>query len=104
VSSTPPSSPPPLTISGRFPGEPAEIAAYRRILGLLAQSALGERESTELIATWQPSSPRIERIMMAGPEPDWIVWQKSSYSCANGGCVEVGWRTSNYSTFNRGCV
>ncbi|MBV9141376.1 MAG: DUF397 domain-containing protein [Pseudonocardiales bacterium] len=41
---------------------------------------------------------------MAGPEPDWIVWQKSSYSCANGGCVEVGWRTSNYSTFNRGCV
>ncbi len=28
-----------------------EIAAYRRILGLLAGTALGERESTELIAT-----------------------------------------------------
>ncbi len=28
-----------------------EIAAYRRILGLLAETALGERESTELIAT-----------------------------------------------------
>ena len=33
---------------------------------------------------------------MTAPEPDRIVWQKSSYSCANGGCVEVGWRTSSY--------
>ncbi len=34
-----------------FLEKPEEIAAYRRILGLLAQTALGERESTELIAT-----------------------------------------------------
>ncbi len=26
---------------------------------------------------------------MTAPEPDGIVWQKSSYSCSNGGCVEV---------------
>ena len=31
--------------------KPEEIAAYRHILSLLAQTALGERESTELIAT-----------------------------------------------------
>ena len=41
---------------------------------------------------------------MTAPEPDRIVWQKSSYSCANGGCVEVGWRTSSYSAWNGGCV
>ncbi len=41
---------------------------------------------------------------MTAPEPDGIVWQKSSYSCVNGGCVEVGWRTSSYSAFNGGCV
>ncbi|MGH3889770.1 MAG: DUF397 domain-containing protein, partial [Pseudonocardiaceae bacterium] len=40
---------------------------------------------------------------MTAPEPDGIVWQKSSYSCNNGGCVEVGWRTSSYS-INEGCV
>jgi len=34
-----------------FLEKPEEIAAYRRILGLLAQTALGERESAELIAT-----------------------------------------------------
>ncbi|MBV9011531.1 MAG: helix-turn-helix domain-containing protein [Pseudonocardiales bacterium] len=34
-----------------FLEKPEEIAAYRRILGLLAQTALGERESRELIAT-----------------------------------------------------
>jgi hypothetical protein len=34
-----------------FLEKPEEIATYRRILGLLAQTALGERESTELIAT-----------------------------------------------------
>jgi Domain of unknown function (DUF397) len=27
--------------------------------------------------------------MMTDPEPDGIVWQKSSYSVANGGCVQV---------------
>jgi Domain of unknown function (DUF397) len=27
--------------------------------------------------------------MMTAPEPDGIVWQKSSYSVNNGGCVEV---------------
>ena len=41
---------------------------------------------------------------MTAPEPDGIVWQKSSYSAANGGCVEVGWRTSSYSAVNGGCV
>jgi hypothetical protein len=41
--------------------------------------------------------------MMTAPEPDRIVWQKSSYSAWNGGCVEVGWRTSSYSV-NHGCV
>ena len=34
-----------------FLEKPEEIAAYRRILGLLAETALGERESTKLIAT-----------------------------------------------------
>jgi hypothetical protein len=34
-----------------FLEKPEEIAAYRHILGLLAETALGERESTELIAT-----------------------------------------------------
>jgi transcriptional regulator with XRE-family HTH domain len=34
-----------------FLEKPEEIAAHRRILGLLAQTALGERESRELIAT-----------------------------------------------------
>jgi hypothetical protein len=42
--------------------------------------------------------------MMTAPEPDGIVWQKSSYSVSNGGCVEVGWRTSSYSGPNGGCV
>ncbi|MGH3929376.1 MAG: DUF397 domain-containing protein [Pseudonocardiaceae bacterium] len=41
---------------------------------------------------------------MTAPEPDGIVWQKSSYSCANGGCVEVGWRASSYSVVNGDCV
>jgi len=41
--------------------------------------------------------------MITSPEPDGIVWQKSSYSCSNGDCVEVGWRTSSYSV-NHGCV
>ena len=40
---------------------------------------------------------------MTAPEPDGIVWQKSSYSVVNGDCVEVGWRTSSYSV-NEGCV
>lgn len=26
---------------------------------------------------------------MTAPEPDGIVWQKSSYSCTNGDCVQV---------------
>ncbi|MGH3837272.1 MAG: helix-turn-helix domain-containing protein [Pseudonocardiaceae bacterium] len=34
-----------------FLEKPEEIAAYRRILGLLAETALGEGESAELIAT-----------------------------------------------------
>ncbi|MGH3799414.1 MAG: DUF5753 domain-containing protein [Pseudonocardiaceae bacterium] len=34
-----------------FLEKPEEIAAYRRILGLLARTALSEGESTELIAT-----------------------------------------------------
>jgi len=42
--------------------------------------------------------------MITSPEPDGIVWQKSSYSVSNGGCVEVGWRTSSYSGTNGGCV
>ncbi|HSL09600.1 MAG TPA: DUF397 domain-containing protein [Pseudonocardiaceae bacterium] len=41
---------------------------------------------------------------MTAPEPDGIVWQKSSYSVNNGGCVEVGWRTSSYSGTNGDCV
>ena len=41
---------------------------------------------------------------MTAPEPDRIVWQKSSYSVFNGDCVEVGWRTSSYSAWNGGCV
>ena len=41
---------------------------------------------------------------MTAPELDRIVWQKSSYSVSNGGCVEAGWRTSSYSAANGGCV
>ncbi|MGH3898700.1 MAG: DUF397 domain-containing protein [Pseudonocardiaceae bacterium] len=41
---------------------------------------------------------------MTAPEPDRIVWQKSSYSVVNGDCVEVGWRTSSYSGTNGDCV
>ncbi|MDQ2791172.1 MAG: DUF397 domain-containing protein [Pseudonocardiales bacterium] len=41
---------------------------------------------------------------MTAPEPDGIVWQKSSYSAVNGDCVEVGWRTSSYSAANGDCV
>ncbi|MCA1707708.1 MAG: DUF5753 domain-containing protein [Actinobacteria bacterium] len=37
--------------SSVFLEKPEEIAAYRRILGLLAETALGEGESAELIAT-----------------------------------------------------
>ncbi|MGH3867200.1 MAG: DUF397 domain-containing protein [Pseudonocardiaceae bacterium] len=42
--------------------------------------------------------------MITSPEPDGIVWQKSSYSAFNGGCVEVGWRTSSYCAANGDCV
>ncbi|MGQ0778359.1 MAG: DUF397 domain-containing protein [Pseudonocardiales bacterium] len=41
---------------------------------------------------------------MTAPEPDSIVWHKSSYSGVSGNCVEVGWRTSSYSGVNGGCV
>lgn len=37
-------------------------------------------------------------------ELDGIVWHKSSYSAANGNCVEVGWRKSSYSAANGDCV
>jgi hypothetical protein len=37
--------------SSVFLEEPEQIAAYRRILGALAETALGEEESRELIAT-----------------------------------------------------
>jgi hypothetical protein len=30
---------------------------------------------------------------MTAPEPDGIVWRKSSYSAGNGGCVEVATTT-----------
>jgi hypothetical protein len=42
--------------------------------------------------------------MITSPEPDGIVWQKSSYSAVNGDCVEVGWRTSSYCAANGDCV
>lgn len=44
---------------------------------------------------------------MSRPEFDHAVWRKSSYSNANGNCVEVaftGWRKSSYSNGNGGCV
>jgi hypothetical protein len=33
-----------------------------------------------------------------------LIWRKSSYSTANGDCVEVGWRTSSYSANGGNCV
>ncbi len=39
------------TTSSLFLERPEETAAYRRILGALAETALGEQESRELIAT-----------------------------------------------------
>ncbi|MGH3826813.1 MAG: DUF397 domain-containing protein [Pseudonocardiaceae bacterium] len=41
---------------------------------------------------------------MTAPEPDGIVWRKSSYSGTNGNCVEVGWRISSYCASNGDCV
>lgn len=32
------------------------------------------------------------------------VWWKSSYSAYNGSCVEMAWRTSSHSTANGHCV
>ena len=72
-----------------FLERPDEITAYRRILTALADAVLDEGESSELSATLQPSSPRIERTMMTAPELNGIVWHTSSYSGAHGGCVEV---------------
>jgi hypothetical protein len=42
--------------------------------------------------------------MMTAPEPDGIVWHKSSYSNGEAACVEVGWRTSSYSNGGSACV
>ncbi|MGH3793164.1 MAG: DUF397 domain-containing protein [Pseudonocardiaceae bacterium] len=41
---------------------------------------------------------------MTAPESDGIVWRTSSYTFANGACVEVGWHMSSYSFDNGGCV
>ncbi len=41
---------------------------------------------------------------MTAPESDGIVWRTSSYTFANGACVEVGWRTSTYSCEGSACV
>ncbi len=73
----------------------AEIEAYQSILEALADTALNEGESRELIATLATSSTRIEGITMTAPEPDGIVWRTSSYSSNGGTCVEVGWRTGS---------
>jgi hypothetical protein len=41
---------------------------------------------------------------MNTPEADGVHWHTSSYTGANGNCVEVGWRTSSYTTANGNCV
>ncbi len=41
---------------------------------------------------------------MIAPEPDSIVWHKSSYSNGSATCVEIGWRTSSYRTTHGACV
>ncbi|MGH3938445.1 MAG: DUF397 domain-containing protein [Pseudonocardiaceae bacterium] len=41
---------------------------------------------------------------MTAPEPDGIVWHKSSYSSGSGDCVEVGWHKSSYSAQSGDCV
>ncbi|MGQ0839623.1 DUF397 domain-containing protein [Actinokineospora sp.] len=33
-----------------------------------------------------------------------IAWRKSSFSSANGNCVEMGWRKSSFSSANGDCV
>jgi hypothetical protein len=40
---------------------------------------------------------------MITPEPDVIVWRKSSYSGNGADCVEVGWRKSSYSNGGTAC-
>ncbi|GAA1994688.1 DUF397 domain-containing protein [Amycolatopsis minnesotensis] len=43
---------------------------------------------------------------MSAVEPSGVVWRTSSYTNANGACVEVGvdWRTSSYTSGNNECV
>ncbi|HEU0089967.1 MAG TPA: Scr1 family TA system antitoxin-like transcriptional regulator [Pseudonocardiaceae bacterium] len=66
-----------------------------RVAARLARQSMFSRDrpphapSTFTIPPWQPSSMRIERIMMTAPEPDRIVWHTSSYSTGSGNCVEV---------------
>jgi hypothetical protein len=33
-----------------------------------------------------------------------MIWRKSTFSAANGGCVEIGWRRSSFSAPNNDCV
>ncbi|MGH4023319.1 MAG: DUF397 domain-containing protein [Pseudonocardiaceae bacterium] len=75
-----------------------ELTAYRRILAALAQCALGEGQSRELIAHLATELyGGAKGIDMTAPEPDGIIWHTSSYSGGNGDCVEIGWRTSSHS-------
>jgi hypothetical protein len=53
---------------------------------------------------WQPSFLSIKGMPMSVREPDGIVWRKSTFSAANGACVEVGWRKSSFSAGNGDCV
>lgn len=76
-------------ISTQFLEEPDEIEAYRHIESALADVALPERQSAALIAKLAVETYGGGKMITDTAKPTGIVWQTSSYSAAQGDCVEV---------------